>query len=254
MDSRLPEMNAIKLLFFRLFKNRVAKGEASQSGQLWHYSLNGFCFEVFDGVESSVPSSVFREMNRNEFKLHRISLPGKPVIVDIGAHVGIMSIYFSKLFPNARIYAFEPSPSNYRRLIINIKNNQCKNITPRNFAVTEDGRSIKMFIGSGKNTGGCSGHYGFVSQGEWNYEASSVTLDEIIDETGECHLLKIDCEGGEHEILQSSKRITDVHNLIGEFHINRFLAEQGHSIDTLCKFVEQNIRNRLAIKRKNMRV
>src|SRR5579863_2728165 len=37
---------------------------------------------------------------------------GPSVIVDAGANIGITSIYFSSLYPRARVIAIEPEPSN----------------------------------------------------------------------------------------------------------------------------------------------
>ena len=42
------------------------------------------------------------------------------VILDIGANIGIASIYFTNRFPSAKIYAFEPMPENYSLLTKNI--------------------------------------------------------------------------------------------------------------------------------------
>lgn len=40
----------------------------------------------------------------------------KPVIMDVGAHVGIIAREYRRLFPGAEIYAFEPSPSSFQKL------------------------------------------------------------------------------------------------------------------------------------------
>src|SRR4030095_15337322 len=42
------------------------------------------------------------------------------ILVDIGAHVGVMSIYLAKKYPFIRIYALEPDPVNYACLIRNL--------------------------------------------------------------------------------------------------------------------------------------
>jgi hypothetical protein len=62
-----------------------------------------------------------------------------------------------------------------------------------------------------------------------------VTLDDIFAEHGleRCKLLKIDCEGSEHEILLSTGVLPRVEHLAGEFHINGRLRAQGHSIERL---------------------
>jgi FkbM family methyltransferase len=58
-------------------------------------------------------------------------------IVEIGANIGIYTLLFSKLFPTARIYAFEPSRTAYQRLLMNLALNECRNVFTFNCAVTD---------------------------------------------------------------------------------------------------------------------
>jgi FkbM family methyltransferase len=53
--------------------------------------------------------------------------PGLPplrpkVIYDLGANIGIASLFFASLYPEARVYGFEPLPSNYEHCVRNFKN------------------------------------------------------------------------------------------------------------------------------------
>ena len=43
------------------------------------------------------------------------------VILDIGGNIGITSIYLSSIFPDAKIYTFEPIPDNFEILTKNIQ-------------------------------------------------------------------------------------------------------------------------------------
>lgn len=63
-------------------------------------------------------------------------------IFDVGANVGEISIYLSKFYPNAKIFAFEPSTKTIEMLKENIRNQffDCKNIS-----IFE--KSISNFIG-----------------------------------------------------------------------------------------------------------
>ncbi len=45
---------------------------------------------------------------------------GAPLILDLGANVGLASVYFAKNWPNARILAVEPSEQNYKVLCRNV--------------------------------------------------------------------------------------------------------------------------------------
>jgi FkbM family methyltransferase len=45
---------------------------------------------------------------------------GTPLILDMGANIGLASLYFAKNWPEAQIIAVEPSEANYRLMIENI--------------------------------------------------------------------------------------------------------------------------------------
>lgn len=48
------------------------------------------------------------------------ALGGKALILDLGANIGLSTLYFSKVFPEARILAIEPSPNNFSLLRANL--------------------------------------------------------------------------------------------------------------------------------------
>ena len=68
------------------------------------------------------------------FKLYEVVkriLNKVDVIVDLGAHVGEISLYFSKMYPNSRIFSIEPTRKNLLLLKENIQSQffECNNIT-----------------------------------------------------------------------------------------------------------------------------
>ena len=68
------------------------------------------------------------------------------VIFDIGANVGEISIYLSKMYPNSKIFAFEPSKRNLKLFDENINNQffNCDNITIIEKAVSNYNGKIKL--------------------------------------------------------------------------------------------------------------
>lgn len=64
-----------------------------------------------------------------------------------------------------------------------------------------------------------------------------------------CKLLKMDCEGAEHEILPACNSLGRVDWFSAEFHINRRLEEAGHSCERLLDYVASFIPSeRMAVK------
>jgi len=124
------------------------------------------------------------------------------VVVDIGAHIGAFAIRAATLTPDVRVYAYEPSPANYRHLERNIElNGLAGRIVTRQSAVCGTGGRRRLYhdsIGAARHSlfAPSSGRRGFT-------EVDCVTLTDILDENGidRCEFLKIDCEGAEYEIL-----------------------------------------------------
>jgi len=65
------------------------------------------------------------------------NLKSPKVILDIGAHYGELTFFFSKIFPNSTIYSFEPTKKSFKYLLKVIKKLNLKNIVPKNLALGE---------------------------------------------------------------------------------------------------------------------
>jgi hypothetical protein len=50
-------------------------------------------------------------------------------------------------------------------------------------------------------------------------------------------LLKIDIEGGEYDAIYNSNILSQVDNVVGEFHINSRLTSRGYDINSLATYV-----------------
>ena len=148
----------------------------------------GVTYAEADGLEWLLTRETVREYD------HDLNLPASPKVIDIGAHVGVVSMYLAKKY-GAEVWAYEPLPENYRRLVLNIERNGLQDkVHPFNLAVTGDGRDVTITANM-TNSGGNSIYDG----GET--VAHSTTFAEILKQTGAVDLLKIDCEGAEFEIL-----------------------------------------------------
>jgi FkbM family methyltransferase len=54
------------------------------------------------------------------------------IVVDIGAHVGIFAILVALMYPEAKVYAFEPLPANFYFLQKNIARHKVDNVVAVN--------------------------------------------------------------------------------------------------------------------------
>lgn len=136
------------------------------------------------------------------------------VLYDIGANIGIYSIYYAKT-QTGNVYAFEPSIFNLRQLGKNININSLdKRITIiPNPLSSKTGKAV--FVNSNEDEGGALsafgvdyGHDGKVLERSVEYSLLGFSLDDLL-ESGALpeppRLIKIDVDGIEHLILEGAK-------------------------------------------------
>ena len=171
------------------------------------------------------------------------SLNDTDIVVDIGAHIGVFSVFAAKHVHRGKIYSFEPIPENFQLLKENITINKIKNIIPFNTAISSKKQEQELFV-SEKSPGVGSLHY---KKGKGQHlVVSSITLKDFVSKTGISHIdfLKIDCEGSEYDILfscpttilQRIKKISmeyhELDNLPPVTTLINFLEQQGFKVTT----------------------
>ena len=139
--------------------------------------------------------------------------------VDIGANIGCTSLYFST-FKNSKIYSFEPFKKNVDFLNTNIKNNFMNNITVFNKAVSDFDGFIYFESNTLSVDGSTNKKY---DESKNSLKVDCISIGTFIDEEFNnkiLHVLKIDCEGGEYDILTSlnDKQFNKILNITLEIH------------------------------------
>ena len=145
-----------------------------------------------------------------------------PVIFDVGAHIGLATIFFNQKYPLARITAFEPNPNIFPLLEENTYYNNIHNVTLHNIALGKTTSKRTLFIDS--TNGGFS--TASFSKDAWDGSQKSIGIEVITEPlskyiTNSVDLLKMDVEGTEQEIIEEldeSGKIRDIRNIIIEFH------------------------------------
>lgn len=130
------------------------------------------------------------------------------VFYDIGANVGIYSLYASSIHPNLKVYAFEPVPLNYDRFVDNIELNSFHNIMPFPTALGSETKKQTLYIPD--NDVGTSGsqieepidEYGTEFIPAKTVEIQQGTLDDSVSIVQQPNHIKIDVDGHENEILR----------------------------------------------------
>jgi len=223
-----------------------------------------------NGIQIEVPEGegLKRLMNQTFFKKDynppNLEIGCNDIVVDIGAHFGVFT-FFAACITHNTVYAFEPSPSNFEILERNIRINTLKNIIANNFAVSDKNGLAKFLLYSKNNQGNILADH-FINDKldtyrdsvnhqfdhiihsnkieEYNeIEVSTTTLQLIMDNYNIEYIdfLKMDCEGSEGPILNSTPKeyLNRVRKIAMEFHdhlsqfthtdIQKLLEESGFS-------------------------
>ena len=135
----------------------------------------------------------------------QILKPGM-VAIDVGANIGCFTVPMAKrVGPNGLVVAIEPQRVIYQTLCANVALNALENVlTVHAAAGTEEGSIIvpQVNYSDGGNFGGVE------LGGNEKGEQVPVTMLDALPLDG-CHLIKIDVEGMECEVIEGAKEIID---------------------------------------------
>ena len=190
--------------------------------------------------------SILKEVYyREDYKpgLNYIKKLKNPVVVDIGAYIGITALYFAR-HKEATIYAIEPHPHSFRSLFANTKDNP--KIKQINNAIT--GQEGQFSLYQNNKTIGMSLIQPKDATEYQEIPVAAITIDHFFNAMKIKHvdLLKIDVEGCEYEIFLSDgfkKVAPKIDYIIGESHeignamnytiVKPILEQRGYKVEFL---------------------
>ena len=211
--------------------------------------LRGFdlYYENQDATESMIRAS-------DDFPSFFTPRDPEPVIIDCGANIGVSVLEWKSRWPMSRIICFEPDPSAFELLSLNVERNDIPGVRCIQSAVASFDGTTQLFGETGRG----SDARGNSILAEWGSRDES---DEI---TVGCQrlspflaaepvsFLKMDIEGAEESVLaESSDYLRQVDALYVEVHetddladlncckrIERLLADAGFELEIESRFGE----------------
>jgi FkbM family methyltransferase len=168
-------------------------------------------------------------------------------ILDIGGHVGTFGLFAKALWPNARLIAVEPDPSNHTLYVKNLSQNGFLGPTDHVLlgAVGYDPAS-SFLVHSPSTTGGHlmrtkAEAEKYISEGYRFYnritddQVNLFTIEDIMEQCGleQVDLAKWDCEGGEVDAFKniSLDAASKFRFMVGEYHLWKARSDAPASYD-----------------------
>jgi FkbM family methyltransferase len=181
---------------------------------------------------------------------------GGGVFFDIGANIGIYSLYYAQA-KEGNIYSFEPSVFNLRQLAKNISVNELsERITIVSNPLSETTGTAKFINGSADEGGALSAfgvEYGYNGEpiiSDITYSVLGFSLDDLFEKnvlTEIPSLIKIDVDGIEHLILKGATKTLKSEKVKSLFiEVNDDFKEQAHQVKNILEsagFVLKEKRN-----------
>lgn len=171
-----------------------------------------FRFRVKDSTDIAVLYEAFVDEE------YRINLPREPEIVfDLGSNIGASVIYFRLKYPRAHIYAFEPNPATFGRLVEHAR--QFSDITTYPYALSDADGPMDFFVHPESHLSS-SAVRRTSGQKPITVEARTLNSAMAAAQVDRIDLLKFDIEGGEARLFKDAPALAKVGATIGEVHLD----------------------------------
>jgi FkbM family methyltransferase len=145
------------------------------------------------------------EFEKNEMELCKEYISENSIVLDIGANIGLHSIYFSSLAQHGCVLSFEPSLTTFSFLVGNVAN--ISNIVPMNIAVSDEGKIADFFHAS-------DNAYSSLMDTKRKevvkvIKVPCMRVDDVVSglQLKRVDFVKIDVEGLEYEVLKGMNEI-----------------------------------------------
>lgn len=157
----------------------------------------------------------------------------RPVILDCGANIGLATLFFKRLYPEARISSFEADPATASVLQKNIAQNHLGLVSVHNLMLANADGERPFYVAS--EVGGSLKMSSLPDRVSNNRRITVKCgrLSKYIE--GPVDLLKLDVEGAEFEVLtdlKSSGKISQIERMVIEYH-----HKVGSQASCLAKFL-----------------
>jgi len=163
-------------------------------------------------------------------------------VIDIGGNIDVFALWAATRAKGVKVYSYEPFPANAGYFEANVKASEIDNVKfyPVAVAGSEGKRILRVedswILHSLVEDG---------SDDVKGLEVNCTSLDNAMAEIEQCDFLKLDCEGGEYDILYSAspETLKKIKRVVCEFNVadsetkngeglRDFLSANGFAVET----------------------
>lgn len=192
-------------------------------------SLNGVSVEVPDRMMHTAKEVFFTDDYRYDLiRKDVLRMSNSPIIVDVGANVGYLSAFSFTRFPHAKVISVEPIPNNLKLLQRNRTRNANTDWKVFEGVLSNTDGELEIQYDNSDSFSTSASMYG-LDAGSDSVTVPSLKLSSLMRsfELQSVHILKLDCEGAEYDILYC----------LSDDELNRiaFITMETHRIDAATR-------------------
>lgn len=191
---------------------------------------NGVARTFLYRADTNDRETILSAFCQDEYKILDLDFKPSDIVLDIGAHIGAVTLLFTTIQSTLRIFSFEPMPENFDLLEQNVRKNAPLNeINIFKQAVWfYNNDDVKMYFGDRSPSGKHHKFIGsqflvhdFYRKNLWK-KVNTASLSKIFKENHifGCRFMKLDAEGAEYGILKGAPKevLEMIDRIHGEYH------------------------------------
>jgi FkbM family methyltransferase len=148
-----------------------------------------------------------------------------PLVLDLGANVGVGVVYFKQLYPKARVVAYEPDPQIFACLERNVRSRGLADVELHRAAVWTETTTLSF-----EADGADGGHVGRET-GERSTRVQAESIRTILERHASIDFLKMDIEGAENQVIPAcADLLSRADHVFVEYHGRSTAPQRLHEI------------------------
>ena len=228
-----PTRRELRSTFLK-FRAKFSLRRMLPAGSLRRESVCGFRVECIDYSELGL---LFDEIFlRRDYEF--TAATERPLIFDCGSNIGMALIFFKRLYPQARVVAFEPCKESFEILSRNVEANRLDGVQLHEVALQGNEGPVEFFV----NDAHPASLTNCTSAGQVTGSprmVRGVLLSRFITEPVD--FLKMDIEGAEASVLEElarSGRIGMIREMVVEYH--HHIDRREDALSRMLRLLEEN--------------